>query len=247
MYGNRYRRSLLVAVQSTKAQLVDYTSKSTRNDTHGRLDHQRWPRPDDDGADDPIQVAQCAHFFKDFVEEAKAAVGAEAGFHCHGAFAAEQKLPASETAFIDLSTSSFPMSPSGFSFMDRGLPPQPRYVGADIPPAAWPKIAAARGLTVDSAKVGPDEMGPDQKEAGLERHGQAPARAGQQGPQGGCWLLAAGKAAESSLAAKRAAVAAAEDLSNLQDDTDCSEDDAGEIKYQYKNKKPEGTECGAYY
>ncbi|RYP09685.1 hypothetical protein DL764_001111 [Monosporascus ibericus] len=59
---------------------------------------------------------------------------------------------------------------------------------------------------------------------------------------------AAGKskaAAEVSLAVKWAAVGAAEDLDNLEDNTDRSEDHSGETKHRYTKKKPDGTECGA--
>ncbi|RYP07333.1 hypothetical protein DL765_009190 [Monosporascus sp. GIB2] len=243
---------------------------------------QQMPRPDHGGADDDIQVAKCAHFFKDFVKKAKVAVGAEEGFNCRRAFGVsstasgptgavgagpqarrvallkkkkkgqqqqlqKQKLGVSETALTDLSPSlSFPISPSDFSFMDHSLPPNHDADGEfmaeilrhsetkiEVPPAVWPQITAARGLTVDSAKI--------KRKLGLNSTAKPlPEPANK-------IRKAAGKgraAAESSLAAKRAAVGAAEDLRNLQDDTDRSEDDAGEANYQYRIKKPDGSECG---
>ncbi|RYP90249.1 hypothetical protein DL770_003618 [Monosporascus sp. CRB-9-2] len=92
----------------------------------------------------------------------------------------------------------------------------------EIPPAAWPKIAAARGLTVDSAKT---RWGQIKRKLGLNATAKPLPE-----PANRVRKAAAGKgkaAAESSLAAKRAAVGAAEDLNNLQDDTDRSEGEAG--------------------
>ncbi|RYP88816.1 hypothetical protein DL769_000230 [Monosporascus sp. CRB-8-3] len=92
----------------------------------------------------------------------------------------------------------------------------------EILPAAWPKIAAARGLTVDSAKT---RWGQIKRKLGLNATAKPLPE-----PANRVRKAAVGKgkaAAESTLAAKRATVGAAEDLSNLQDDTDRSEDETG--------------------
>ncbi|RYP09696.1 hypothetical protein DL764_001122 [Monosporascus ibericus] len=86
-----------------------------------------------------------------------------------------------------------------------------------IPPAAWPKIAAARGLTTRWGQI--------KRKLGLNTTAKPLPESANRVRK-----VAAGKrkaATEISLAAKRAAVGVAEDLNNLQDDTDHSEDEAG--------------------
>ncbi|RYP70343.1 hypothetical protein DL771_005550 [Monosporascus sp. 5C6A] len=96
--------------------------------------------------------------------------------------------------------------------------------GIEIPLAAWPNVAAARGLTVDSAKT---RWGRIKRKLGLNATAKPLPE-----PANRVRKVAAGKgkaaAAESGLVAKQAAMGAAEDLGNLQDDTDRSEDGAGE-------------------
>ncbi|RYP69939.1 hypothetical protein DL771_005799 [Monosporascus sp. 5C6A] len=95
----------------------------------------------------------------------------------------------------------------------------------EIPPAAWPKIAAARGLTVDSAKT---RWGQIKRKLGLNTTAKRLPEPAQKVRKAAGGASGKGKAAgKSSLATKLAAVGAAEDLGNLQDDTDRSEDEAG--------------------
>ncbi|RYP48590.1 hypothetical protein DL768_005545 [Monosporascus sp. mg162] len=94
----------------------------------------------------------------------------------------------------------------------------------EIPPAAWPKIAAARGLTVDSAKT---RWGQIKRKLGLNTTAKPLPEPAQRVRKAAGGASGKGKAADSNLVAKRAVVGAAEDLGNLQDDTDRSEDEAG--------------------
>ncbi|RYO93421.1 hypothetical protein DL766_000811 [Monosporascus sp. MC13-8B] len=155
----------------------------------------------------------------------------------------KQKLRVSKMALTDLLTSSsFTISPSGFCFMDRGLHPNHDiHVGVEITQAAWPQITTARGLIVDSAKT---RWGQIKRKLGLNSTAKPLPE-----PANRIRKAAAGKgkgAAKSSLAAKRAAVGAAEGLGSLQDDTDRSEDEAGEAEYQYRIKKPDGSRTWRY-
>ncbi|RYP85947.1 hypothetical protein DL769_000884 [Monosporascus sp. CRB-8-3] len=257
---------------------------------HGRLDHQYRPRLGRGGADDHIQVAKCAHFFKDFAEKALAAVGAEAGFYYRprarrvaavpipvaAGFAlsvprsfawlciarplrrmrvarrcvnrnATCLFPSSSQHILPVNIYSFPIKRLRVTpFLSTPIPTAD--VGAETPPAARPKIAAAHGLTVDSAKVGRQQRSSLSKKKGK----------GQQQQQQKQKLLAS-EAALTDLSTSspipmspsdfsfmdRSLLPNHNDLGSPQDDTDRSENDAGEIKYQYKNKKPDGTECGA--
>ncbi|RYP48581.1 hypothetical protein DL768_005536 [Monosporascus sp. mg162] len=229
----------------------------------------------------------CAHFFKDFVEKAKALVGAEAGFHCRGAFVVSsnadpdlQELFAQGIKLVESPCQKKKEKGQQQQMQKQKLPASERpwptsrprrrfpYVGVGIPPAAWTEIAAARGLAVDSAKT---RWGQIKRKLGLNTTAKPLPEPAQRVRKAASGASGKGKAAGSSLAAKRAVVGAAEDLGNLQDDTDRSEDGVGktnaysfpinttptadvyvkvttkggETKYQCKIKKPGRTEWGA--